>query len=237
MWKIPQSELFGTKTEGADIPGWVLKQDENTIKDVLERGNSIARTVISVLENQLQLPPGTMTKLHRLTDDSGDFLRILKYAGDDSDNKNPPEGFPPHRDATSITMVFTWLGGLQIPTPNAKVEGFAVRDEDWRWVRPEPGFAIVNVGDAMSIFTNNVLKSGIHRVVKAPGEQRPHNRISVTLATRPENNTLMKPFQSAIIPHCEMDGEPMSSLEWGHSVVSGIQKRAVTRGARDLDNT
>lgn len=36
---------------------------------------------------------------------------------------------------------------------------------------PLPGHAIINLGDAMVMFSNGLLKSGKHRVVPAPGEQ------------------------------------------------------------------
>lgn len=135
--------------------------------------------------------------------------------------------------------MFTWLGGLQIPSPDAHVEGLAVKPEDWRWVRPEPGFAVVNLGDAMEIFSQKVLRSGIHRVVKAPGAQRPYDRMSVLIATRPENNALMKPIQR--INNTEENGDKvMTSLEWGNSIVRGIQKRvqeeAKARGTSVLAN-
>lgn len=237
--QVPQSEFFGTKIEGGGLPSW-LAQDQDTFKETLKCGNTIARAVLSVLEKQLQLPTRSFTKLHHLNDDSGDFVRVLRYPGAHCEGKDGPEGFPPHKDAMSVAILLTWLGGLQIPDPNAKVQGLAVKNEDWRWVRPEPGYAIVNLGDAMEIFTNKVLKSGIHRVIKAPGQQRPHDRLSVLIATRPENSSLMKAFESPVIPHREQDGQVMTSLEWGHSVIVGIRSRvqaeAVARGTSILAN-
>jgi isopenicillin N synthase-like dioxygenase len=173
--------------------------------------------------------------LHRLNDDSGDFVRVLRYPGVPFEHQNCQDGFPPHKDAMSVAILFTWLGGLQIPNPNAEIQGLCVKPEDWCYVRPEPGYAIVNLGDAMEIFTNKVLKSGIHRVVKAPGEQRPHDRLSVLVATRPENNSPMKAFESSVIPFREHDAHFMTSLEWGHSVIVGIrnqlQAEAIARGS------
>lgn len=165
-------------------------------------------------------------------------MRVLRYAGVPPSIADEPERFPPHRDAMSVAIVFKWVGGLQIPATGAKVDGCTVNDEDWRWVKPEPGYAIVNLGDAMAIYSNQLLKSQIYRVVKAPGEQRAHDRFSVIVATRPENNSLMKAFKSPVIPRCETDPEekPMTSIEWGYSVVSKIQQRSVRRGATDLDN-
>ena len=209
------------------FPPW-LSQDQDTFKETLKCGNVIARAVLSVLEKQLELSPGSFTKLHRLNDDSGDFVRVLRYPGISSDHKDSPDGFPAHKDATSVSILFTWLGGLQIPDPNAKVQGLVVKSEDWRWVRPEPGYGIVNLGEAMEIFTNKVLKSGIHRVVKAPGQQRSHDRLSVVVAARPENDTPMKAFESPVIPRQEQDEKAMTGLEWGYNVIVGIRRRIQT---------
>ncbi len=222
--QIPQSEFFGTKTEGGGLPPW-LSQDAASFKKLLKSGNTIACTVMSVLEKELQLPARSLTKLHRLNDDSGDFVRVLRYAGASNDDGDGPVGMPAHKDAQSVAILFTWLGGLQIPDPSAEIHDLNVKSDDWRWVRPEPGYAVVNLGDAMEIFTNQVLKSGIHRVIKAPGQQRPYDRYSVLVATRPENHCLMKALESPLIPVREQRGEIMTSLAWGHSLINGIRKR------------
>ena len=140
--KVPQSEFFGTKVEGGGFPDW-LSQDRDAFKTTLQCGNAIARGILSVLEEQLQLPPVSFTRLHRLHDDSGDFVRVLRYPGAPGEPKDDPDESPPHKDAMSVALLFTWLGGLQIPDPSAKVQGLAVNPEDWRRVRPEPGYAIV----------------------------------------------------------------------------------------------
>ncbi|KAI9699568.1 MAG: hypothetical protein M1820_007066 [Bogoriella megaspora] len=239
IFNVPQSELFGTKIEGGGLPSW-LTEHEGTFKTTLEIGSVVANAVLAVLEKRLQLPTGSFTKLHRLNDDSGDFVRVLRYPGAPPNAKvgEGPDGFPPHKDAMSVAILFTWLGGLQIPDPNVKIDGLKVNSEDWRYVRPEPGYAIVNLGDAMEIFTSSILKSGVHRVIKAPGQQRPHERLAVLIATRPENNSLMKALKSPIIPTHKQDGPAMTSLEWGHSIIVGIrnklQAEAEARGSASV---
>jgi len=234
---VPQSEFFGTHTEGWTLPSWLAK-DKHVYEVALALGNKISCTLLSGFEKQLQLPTGTFTRLHRLNDDSGDFVRMLRYPGAPYEDKNEAVGFPPHRDALSTAMLFTWHGGLQIPVAGAEIHGLTVKNEDWRWVPPEPGCAVVNLGEAMTIFTNKILKSGIHRVIKAPGEQRPHDRLSVLIATRPENDTPMKAFQSPVIPYLKQDGKIETSLEWGHKIIVGIQRNlqadAATRGSTSI---
>jgi isopenicillin N synthase-like dioxygenase len=59
-----------------------------------------------------------------------------------------------------------------------------------------PGTAIVNVGSQLEILTNKALTSGLHRVVRAPGEQQKFDRYSVLVGTHAANRFPMKPLQS-----------------------------------------
>lgn len=110
-----------------------------------------------------------------------------------------------------------------------------VAEDDWLWVKPMPGCAIVNLGDAMEILTNKVLKSGLHRVVKAPGAQAPHDKYSVLLGARPNNQALMKAFKSTIIPEDTPEqarAEVLTSEQWGSSKIKSLQDlTAKTKGS------
>ena len=117
-------------------------------------------------------------------------------------------------------MLFTWVCSLQIPKKNPDKIGPDEETEDsWSWVEPFPGHAIVNLGDAMSIFTNNKLKSGKHRVVTAYDEQSQVDRCSVLVPTRPGHETPMKAFKSPTIPEDtpeQAEAECMTSeYNWG----------------------
>lgn len=201
----------------------------------MESGNVIANVVLSVLEQELQLPQGAFTSLHRLTDASSDFLRVLRYPGFIQGKTVDQLGFPAHKDAISVAILFTWLGGLQIPKANATyLAPTVVAEDDWLWVKPMPGCAIVNLGDAMEILTNKVLKSGLHRVVKAPGAQAPHDKYSVLLGARPNNQSLMKAFKSPLIPEDTPEqarAEVLTSEQWGSSKIKSLQDlTAKTKG-------
>ena len=90
-------------------------------------------------------------------------------------------------------------------------------EDSWQWVKPLYGHAIVNLGDAMSIMTKDVLKSGKHRVVPPPGEQESMDRYSVLISARLADQTTMRAFKSPMIPQDapEMLPEPMTSGQWG----------------------
>ena len=197
-------------------------------------GNLIANVILGVLERELKLASGTFTSLHRLTDPSSDFLRILRYPGSKPETVDHLS-FPAHKDAVSVALLFTWLGGLQIPKKNAKmISHNQVAEEDWRWVKPMPGTAIVNLGDAMEVFTNKVLKSGLHRVVKAPGSQAPYDKYSVLIAARPNNQALMKAFKSPMIPEDtreQAQATVLTSEEWGTAKIQAVNAYLIKREA------
>lgn len=114
-----------------------------------------------------------------------------------------------HTDFGSITLLFNRLGGLQVLPPGKGAE--------WCYVKPLPGHAIVNLGDAMAVFTNGLLRSNIHRVVSPPGEQADTTRYSIVYFSRPENDVPMKVLQgSSKIPETEeqSNGETISAKDW-----------------------
>lgn len=94
---------------------------------------------------------------------SGDHLRLTKKSPSPSDGDGHTIGLASHTDVGLVTVLFNWLGGLQIQSLQPENAG------QWRFVKPSAGHAIINLGDAMVKFTNGTLKSAKHRVVPAPG--------------------------------------------------------------------
>ncbi|GMK57926.1 hypothetical protein CspeluHIS016_0407600 [Cutaneotrichosporon spelunceum] len=161
--------------------------------------------LLTQLNKRLGLPEGTLANMHRISQSSGDHIRFTH---------NPPQPFVErvakrgeHTDFGSLTLLFNWLGGLQIRHPAT---------EEWVYVRPIPGSPVVNLGDAMVTFSAGILRSNVHRVVPAPGEQAGMERCSLVYFTRPEDDVIMKRLQGGIIdaqPATEEGGE-MTALEW-----------------------
>lgn len=79
------------------------------------------------------------------------------------------------------------LGDLQVQRSEVQDN-----DECWEFVKPEPGCAIVNMGDAMVKFTSGIIRSNLHRVAYAPGNQAVHDRYSLAYFSRPLDNVQMK---------------------------------------------
>lgn len=144
--------------------------------------HSIVTLVLDLLNEHLELPPGTLANLHRLNALSGDQVRFVKAPPQPMDDRRVALG--QHTDFGSVTVLFNRLGGLQILPPG--------RDAEWCYVRPLPGHAIINLGDAMVKFTNGLLRSNIHRVVSPPGAQADTTRYSLVYFARPEDDIPMK---------------------------------------------
>ncbi|KAJ4358710.1 uncharacterized protein N0V89_003294 [Didymosphaeria variabile] len=112
----------------------------------------------------------------------------------------PPSAF-------SLTILFNRVGGLQVLLPNTS---------DWVYVRPMPGCAIINLGDAMVKFSAGILRSNMHRVVAPPGTQENLVRYSLVYFSRPEYDVKMKRIEGGLVGRVANDGEveDESTREW-----------------------
>lgn len=128
----------------------------------------------------------TFADLNIFKKPAGDHVRLTHTPSSLPSTESFP--LPSHTDFGSVTLLFNWLGGLQIESPTDP--------GTWAYVKPLPGHAIINLGDAMVKFTSGTLKSAKHRVVRAPGDQGLCDRYSVVYFVRPHDEALMKPVEA-----------------------------------------
>ena len=164
------------------------------LRDFTKNAHACGMVVLRALARRLGLSAATFTDKNVFTSPSCDHCRLTKktpHGANTNSNKNNNQaiGLPSHTDFGSITILFNWLGGLQIQSHDPAKLG------EWEFVKPLPGHAIINLGDSMVIFTNGELKSAKHRVVPAPGEQADVDRYSIVYFVRPANDVLMEPVQ------------------------------------------
>ena len=181
--------------------------------------------ILSILEKQLQIPTGSFTSIHKLTQTSGDFVRVLNYPvpKDGKPHADPPT--PPHRDAVSVALLFTWQGGLQItnaPNEYKRLDTELDPEESWFYVPPVPGHVIMNLGDVMHIMSNGLLNSGKHRVVTPPGPQTRHQRLSMLLVARPWEEAKLKTVNSPLVRPGQYLDTDLTAKEWGKEKVLRI---------------
>ena len=173
----------------------------------MQGSHAIVTLILEILNNQLSLPKGTLPNLHRRQAVSGDQVRFVKAPPQPADDRRTALG--QHTDFGSLTVLFNRVGGLQVLPPGT--------DTEWVYVRPLPGHAIVNLGDAMVKFTNGLFRSNIHRVVAPPGLQAESTRYSLVYFARPEDSVMLRRLEgSEQIPRIQ-DGqgeEEINSKDW-----------------------
>ena len=197
FFNISQDELLGNSAPRA-VPE-TISSERALLKSYLQHGQFILTHILHALATQLHLSEDIFRTLQPPERSSGTVLRLIRYPA----SVKPEEmrtGLLPHTDFGTVTLLANVLGGLQVLVPGEKPAG-----DSWQWIRPQPGCLIVNMGDAMVEWTGGVLRSNMHRVSYAPGEQRFAERISVAMLVRPFNEASMKRLVGGRIPSEDED--------------------------------
>lgn len=151
----------------------------STVIPFVRKSLALNNTILEVFNERLGLPPGELLRRHELDEFSGSEARIIKNPATNDCNR---QAIGNHTDFGSLSFLHNRLGGLQVLVPGT---------EAWQYVRPIPGHAICNVGDALAILSGGILRSNMHRVLPPPGEQSKYDRWSVVYFTRPGNSVLL----------------------------------------------
>lgn len=203
--QVSKDDIFNV-SEPLPAPD-VLNDSRPLMKSFMSSAHLIVTLVLDLLNENLQLPAATLANLHRQNQCSGDQVRFVKAPPQPTDDRRVALG--QHTDFGSVTVLFNRVGGLQILPPGA--------DADWCYVRPLPGHAVINLGDAMVKFTNGLLRSNIHRVISPPGDQADVTRYSLVYFARPEDDVVLKRLDGSnrIPPLAEEDAEEeVKSKDW-----------------------
>jgi len=224
FWNISKDHMHGF-TPSRDYPP-EIEEARPILADFTKNAHETGMSVLRTLADALGLPTETFVDLNTFTKPAGDHCR-LTHKFPHSTDKNAI-GLPSHTDFGSVTILFNWLGGLQIQSRHPDRLG------EWEWVKPEAGKAIINLGDAMVKFTNGALKSAKHRVVPSPGDQSGLDRYSVVYFVRPCDDSMMKPvgnFDTGT--HVKVGGK-VSVGDDDNTVYTGgewMKRRAVQMGS------
>ncbi|PCH44302.1 Clavaminate synthase-like protein [Wolfiporia cocos MD-104 SS10] len=176
-------------------PPLVAEAIESTVRPFVNRSIAINETLLGVLNKKLGMPEGTLARMHVREERSGCVARVIR---------TPPQGadIPPavleeqallgaHTDFGSLSFLHNRLGGLQVLAPGT---------EKWLYVKPIPGHAICNVGDALNIFSGGLIRSNMHRVVAPPKAQSAFERYSLAFFTRPHDSVVLRPLANESAP-------------------------------------
>ena len=160
--------------------------------------------ILHALSSSLELQPQeSIQDTHRTHLPSPDLIRLLKYHAQPLLERG--SSHVPHTDLGSMTLLFTKQYGLQI---------LGSKSQEWEYVQPRAGYAIVNIADCLSQLTNKLLRSCRHRVCALP-EQAMKERYSFAYFLRPEDETPIRALNSRLIPESEEpEKEVFTSGEW-----------------------
>ncbi|KAI0269389.1 Clavaminate synthase-like protein [Gloeopeniophorella convolvens] len=184
----------------------------SAVRPFVLKSGAVNATLLGILGDRLGLPREALAARHAPAEHSGSEARCIRAP---AFQDMPPEkaALGSHTDFGSLSFLHNRLGGLQVLPPGT---------DEWKYVRPIPGHAICNLGDAMTIFSAGILRSNLHRVVPPPKAQAAHERWSVVFFTRPGNTVVLEPLsaQSALIADAAAKapqgkyGTGATSAEW-----------------------
>lgn len=180
---------------------------KTVLDDYFTHCTSVAIRLLEVLTANLGAPVETLKgdffPLH------SSFLRLNYYPVGDPlaleigegtlATENGNMGVHHHTDAGALTLLLQDdVGGLQV-----------FHDNVWKSVPPVPGTLVVNIGDIVKVWSNDLYHAALHRVVASSGQ----DRYSVPFFYNPIYSANYAPLPE-ILGH---KVEPhYSSINWGH---------------------
>lgn len=160
--------------------------------EFLETGNKLYRSfeaagnhLMKAIALYLGLPENHFdADLHN----GNSILRAIHYPPITSDPKSAIRA-EQHEDINLITLlVGASADGLQLLT----------KHNEWLPIVAGPGEIVVNVGDMLQRYTNNVLKSTTHRVVNPPRERWHEPRLSIPFFLHPRSDMSLAVLESCV---------------------------------------
>lgn len=190
LCNVTKDDLMG----GTDAIPAAFRADTPLLASTAQRLHDVTLTILTHLAQHLDLPADAFNDYHDPSRPSVSVLRFLHYAPQPAGGAQRTS-LMGHTDNGVLTVLFTAMGGLQVlPWGRADEPGA------WAWVRPEPGCAIVNVGDCLVQWTGGVLHSAFHRVLHAPGAQAAHTRLSLGYFLKPAQDAPMRRVCGGRVP-------------------------------------
>jgi isopenicillin N synthase-like dioxygenase len=171
-----------------------LQDAQEFVKHTMASLNGMGQTIFSALSETLGLTGrDTFEFSHRPGVASTTALGLLKYEQYQAETSQNV-GHIAHTDAGSLSMVWSHVGGLQVLLPDT---------DEWTFIAPRPGMAVVNVGDSLQVLSPGLLRSSLHRVVPHPKESE-RNKYTIVYLMRPEEEAQIT----------DRDGKVWRAIDW-----------------------
>lgn len=191
-----------------------FQKEDTALRDFHARCRAMAARILRLFALGLGIQDvDWLTRLHGQEESSVRFLYYPSLPPDSDYDQQADMGAGAHSDYGSITLLFTRPGqpGLEILAPDGKTwTGVSVFPEEYHSKTFPP--VVVNVGDLLNYWTNGLLKSTVHRVVRripvqtqvnesqSEAEQSTNilntDRFSIAAFIHPKANTVLVPIPS-----------------------------------------
>nr|ASK38712.1 dioxygenase [Paecilomyces divaricatus] len=177
-----------------DLPS-VFDQQRLLLQGLVAQLGQLSHLAVYHLSEGLGLDYGVVSARHDPRDQSATMIRFLHNPPQRGPREELPSTEDPgsraylmgHSDGGTVTILFNVLGGLQLQRqqPDGSIE--------WQYIPPEPGCALIMVGDAFKSFTDGEVPSCVHRVIQPPGEQDRFDRYALGFFLKPANGASIGP--------------------------------------------
>ncbi|KAB8225744.1 oxidoreductase [Aspergillus novoparasiticus] len=212
VYSIAQDDMLGNASSETQLPHpEIITGKKVQTHDFISRSHAVLDRVLASLDTGLGIAPGTLSAMCPSTERSSTLVRLIWTPPSAQQPDYSQISFGGHTDMGIMTLLFNVAGGLQVlPAGAANV------NENWQFIRPEPGCAVVNVADTLELWTGGLLRSSLHRVVTAPGAQAMVSRRSVAYLLRPREDASLARFVGGIVPPLKPgeEDETRSVDEW-----------------------
>ncbi|ETS80346.1 hypothetical protein PFICI_07875 [Pestalotiopsis fici W106-1] len=153
-----ESMVFGgVKGEVQDTHGlntyWDAAKREE-IETFKAQCHELSHKLLRTFAQEFGLPSTYFSEAHSDASNPPNVLRMLHYPKFETRPANDIPRIKAHTDWGSITFVFPRSGGLEVETPSG----------EWLEVPLVPGGVVVNIGDALHLWSGRALKSTLHRI-------------------------------------------------------------------------
>ncbi|KAF8890525.1 2OG-Fe-II oxygenase family oxidoreductase [Gymnopilus junonius] len=198
----------------------VVQEQEGLFDSFIGLCHLVNKTMLVTLSDVLKLQ-GTdrFEAHHREGKPTNTTLVLLHYPQQDV---KEGMGHNKHTDIGTLTLLFTEQWGLQLQQPGA---------DEWDFVAPREGHAIVNVGDSLRFLSGKKFNSCLHRVVPVASDE---DRYSIAYFLRPENDIHFEDVDGNKVKAAQwhdakyvMFGEPHEKQAQSAMLTGGMERRTV----------
>jgi isopenicillin N synthase-like dioxygenase len=192
------------------------------MKDYLQRQAELMRTLMRIFARGLGLAEDFFDDVHRYP-----YCRLVlnSYpAVEASQLGNAQWGISPHTDYGSVTIL------LQDSISGLEVRNFA---GEWVEVPPVPGSFVINIGDTLAIWSNDIYASNIHRAANPPSGPA---RLSVVFFGSPRSDAVIDCLPSCTSPSNPPRYQPIECKSFIDQLIAeGYDNRKVAYSKQTME--